>query len=135
GFYWAEGVGLRGLVLVAAGAPRPPLAGWLRDLGDLPWKTAEAAGVWRFDGRSFETDTEVQRGEVRRLADVPGPLEAACRAFQSRPGVEAIRALAFPVLPQPGAPAPAAPAPGASAPAGGARTLGVQPRTHPRPTS
>jgi hypothetical protein len=81
--------------------------------------------VWRYDGRAFEPVAEREqggeRGEVGRLADVPAPLEAACRVLRSRPGVEAIHALAFPVKPAPGPADRAAPAPGASSPAGAIR--------------
>jgi hypothetical protein len=57
-----------------------------------------AGDVWRYDGRSFDRDT--RRGAVRPLADPPRPLGAACRALQAGPGVETIRAPAFPVQPQ-----------------------------------
>jgi hypothetical protein len=63
-------------------------AGGLRPVGD----------VWRYDGRSFARDT--RRGDVRPLADLPPSLEAACRALRAGPGIETIRALAFPVQPQ-----------------------------------
>jgi predicted Ser/Thr protein kinase len=100
GFRLTDGAGLQAFVLVASRAPLPPLADWLREAGTLPWAKTEAASVWRYDGRAFESNTE--RGEVGPLADLPKPLEAACRSFQSRPGVDAIRALAFPVEPRPG---------------------------------
>ena len=47
-------------------------------------------------GRSFAEASAL----LEQLADLPTPLEAACRALQGGPGVEAIRALAFPVQPQ-----------------------------------
>src|SRR5262249_55206612 len=94
-------------VLVASGRPLPPYAEWSGKLGELPWKAVSAEDVWRYDGRSFDRDT--RRGEVRPLADLPPPLETACRALQARPGIEAIPALAFPVQPQPKA-GPAGPA-------------------------
>jgi predicted Ser/Thr protein kinase len=99
GFGLTDGVGTQAFVLVASGKPLPPYAEWSRKLGDLPWKPAPTEDVWRYDGRSFDRDT--QRGTVRPLADLPPPLEAACRALKAGPGVEAIRALTFPVQPQP----------------------------------
>jgi serine/threonine protein kinase len=98
GFGLTDGVGTQAFVLVASTQPLPPYAQWSRKLGGLPWKAAETEDVWRYDGRSFDHDT--QRGEVRRLANLPPPLEATCRSLQAGPGVEAIRALAFPVKPQ-----------------------------------
>ncbi|HZW30669.1 MAG TPA: serine/threonine-protein kinase [Isosphaeraceae bacterium] len=99
GFGLTDGVGTQVFVLVASAKPLPSYAQWSRTLGELPWKPAAAALVWRYDGRNFESDT--QRGAVRPLADLPPPLDAACRALQHGPGIEAIRALAFPVQPQP----------------------------------
>jgi len=98
GFALTDGVGTQAFVLVASGKPLPPYAEWSRKLGDLPWKAVSAEDVWRYDGRSFDRDTE--RGGVRPLADLPPPLEAACRALRAGPGIETIRALAFPVQPQ-----------------------------------
>jgi hypothetical protein len=97
GFALTDGVGTQAFVLVASGRPLPPYAEWSRKLGVLPWKAVSAEDVWRYDGRSFDRDT--RRGDVRPLADLPPPLEAACRAFQAGPGIETIRALAFPVQP------------------------------------
>jgi hypothetical protein len=115
GFGLTDGVGLQAFVLVVSREPLPPLAGWLSDAGALPWAKTEAAGVWRYDGHAFESDAE--RGGLRPLSDLPRPLVAACRALQSRPGVGAIRALAFPVQPRPETDGPAAPGPGVSSPA------------------
>ena len=100
GFGLTDGVGLQVFVLVASTKPLSPYAEWSRQLGKLPWKPVDGADVWRYDGRSFDRD--IQRGDVRRLdlADIPQPLEAACKAFKAGPGVEAIRALAFPVQAQ-----------------------------------
>jgi len=98
GFGLTDGVGTQVFVLIASAKPLPPYAEWLKALGALPWKPAESGIVWRYDGRHFES--EADRGEVRPLADLPPPLEATCRALQSAPGVEAIRAVAFPVKPR-----------------------------------
>jgi predicted Ser/Thr protein kinase len=99
GFGLTDGVGLQAFVLVASRRQLPPYSKWRQTLKEFPWKPARAAGVWHYDGDSFRTD--VQRGEVRPLADLPLPLEAACRALKSRPGVDAIRSVAFPVIPMP----------------------------------
>jgi hypothetical protein len=98
GFGLTDGVGTQAFVLMASREPLPSYAEWSGKFGVLPWKTVSAGDVWRYDGHHFDHDT--QRGDVRRLADLPPPLEAACRALQNAPGVDAIRALAFPVQPQ-----------------------------------
>jgi serine/threonine protein kinase len=95
GFGLTDGVGTQVFVLVASANPFPPYAEWSKALGPLPWKPAATEIVWRYDGGNFESDRE--RGDVRPLADLPAPLDATCRALRSAPGVEAIRAVAFPV--------------------------------------
>jgi hypothetical protein len=99
GFGLTDGVGLQAVVLIASTKPLPAYAEWSQAQEKLPWKPTETDLVWRYDGRNFESEKE--RGDVRPLADLPLPLEATCRAFQSRPRVEAIRVLAFPVRPGP----------------------------------
>jgi serine/threonine protein kinase len=96
GFSLTDGVGTQMFVLVVSGKPLPSFADWSSpQYNHLPWKPVADSGVWRYDGRSFDHDKE--RGDIRRLADLPQPLEATCRALQAGPGVDAIRAVAFPV--------------------------------------
>jgi serine/threonine protein kinase len=99
GFALTDGVGTQVFVVAASSKPLPSYAEWSRALGDLPWKSAPIDAVWEFDGRQFER--HIVRGDSRPLADVPAPLDAACRALQTGPGVEAIWAVIFPVKPQP----------------------------------
>jgi hypothetical protein len=62
---------------------------------------AEAWGEFvALDEPLLTADRDTERGGVRPLADLPLPLEAACRALQAGPGIESIRALAFPVAPR-----------------------------------
>ena len=98
GFGLTEGMGTQVFVLVASTKPLPSYDEWSKALGELPWKPVQTDTVWRYDGRRFESDHE--RGGIRPLADLPSPLDAACRVLQAGPGVEAIRAMAFPVEPQ-----------------------------------
>jgi len=95
GFGLTDGAGTQVFVLIASASPLPPYADWLKRVGAVPWKPAESGIVWRYDGRHFES--EADRGDIRPLAELPPPLEATCRLLQSAPGVEAIRAVAFPV--------------------------------------
>jgi serine/threonine protein kinase len=95
GFGLTEGAGTQVFVLIASAKPLPSYDEWSWRMGDPPWKPARTDTVWRYDGRRFESDRE--RGEVRPLAHLPPSLDAACRALQAGHGVEAIRAVAFPV--------------------------------------
>jgi serine/threonine protein kinase len=99
GFALTDGVGTQVFVLITSAKPLRPYSEWPELLGALPWKPAESTSVWRYDGRNFESD--VERGDIRPLAGLPPPLSPTCRALQSAPGVEAIRAVAFPVKPRP----------------------------------
>jgi hypothetical protein len=95
GFALTDGAGSQVFVLVASAKPLPSFVEWSEALGGLPWQPNEIGDVWQFNGSTFSRNTE--RGGVRPLADLPPPLEATCRALRSAPGVDAIRALAFPV--------------------------------------
>jgi hypothetical protein len=95
-----DGVGLQAFVLVASREPLPPYAQWKARLGDLPWGATQAEGVWHYDGQQFEPRSR-RRSEPRPAAVVvPAPFEAACRALRQVPGIEAIDAWAFPILPK-----------------------------------
>ncbi len=98
GFALTDGVGTQVFVLIASANPLPRYSEWSKALGPLPWKPAVSEIVWRYDGRNFER--EVERGDTRPLADLPPPLAATCRVLRSAPGVEEIRAVAFPVKPK-----------------------------------
>jgi serine/threonine protein kinase len=99
GFPLTDGVGTQVFVVVASSKPLPSYAEWSKSLGDMPWKPAPIDTAWEFDGRQFAR--LIVRGDPRRLADLPQPVDAACRALRDGPGVEAVRAVAFPVKDRP----------------------------------
>lgn len=102
GFGLTDGTGTQGFVLIASTQPLPPFAEWIRmarGTGDLPWRQADTASVWRYDEHGFH-DSTIERGDVRRLADLPLPFAETCQALKTAHGVEAIQAVAFPVKAQ-----------------------------------
>ncbi len=99
GFALTDGVGTQLFVVVASSKPLPSYAEWSKSIGLLPWKPAAIDAAWVFDGNRF--DRHVERGNPRPLSDLPQSVVATCRALQAAPGVEAIRAVAFPVKPRP----------------------------------
>ena len=114
GYGLTDGIGLQAFVLIASRSPLPSFSIWLPKPEELRWAPTCSSSVWTYDGRTFEAsdghpDPNSQRGDVRQLTDLPGPLTAACRALQSRPGVDLIRVLAFPVNPAAGATGKASP--------------------------
>jgi serine/threonine protein kinase len=102
GFGLTDGVGVQAFVLLASRDPLPPYRDWLAHLGGLPWQATAADRGWRFDGRTFRplTHLEGDRGSVRKLADLPAPFAAVCRAIKSSPETTSIQAVAFPVQPK-----------------------------------
>jgi hypothetical protein len=104
GFGLTDGVGLQAFVLFASRDPLPSYRDWLAHLGGLPWQATAADRGWRFEGGNFVplTHFDGDRGSVRKLADLPGPFAAVCRAIKikSSPGTTSIQAVAFPVQPR-----------------------------------
>jgi predicted Ser/Thr protein kinase len=99
GFGLTDGVGTQVFAVVASSRRLPSYAEWSRAVGGLSRKSAPVDTVWEFDGRRF--DRHIVRGEPRPLADLPQPLDSACRALRAGPGIEAIRAVAFAVQQRP----------------------------------
>jgi serine/threonine protein kinase len=96
-FTLTEGPGVQAFVVVASLRPLPAYRDWSPVLAAMNWGHTEAAGVWRYDGEQFDDGT---RGIKTRL--VPEPFEATCLYLKGRTEVEAIQAIAFPVLPAEG---------------------------------
>jgi hypothetical protein len=98
-----DGVGVQAFVLVASRQPLPAYAAWKEGRPKLTWPVLRPVPevVWRGDGQRVYPVTPggEQRGDVTALRGVP-PLEGLCRELRSGPGVEAVSALAFPVLPR-----------------------------------
>jgi hypothetical protein len=90
-----DGTGLMAVVLVASRRPLPPFPQWRP--GAARWEAVAGDGVWRFDGQTFER-CDQQRGQVRGAA--PRPLHEACYQLKTSPGVDAVKAWAFPVKPK-----------------------------------
>jgi hypothetical protein len=97
-----DAAGLQAFVLVASNEPLPPYERWRAGLGEVPWQPTQADGVWRSDGRGLElamADRPGLRGGPTEPLEPPLPLSQLPRFLATRPGVAAVRALAFPVKP------------------------------------
>jgi hypothetical protein len=106
-FTLTEGPGVQGFVAVASRRRLPAYRDWGLDPKALRWIHAEAAGVWRYDGEQFAPDLPSGSGPGVGPGDgtrgtktqrVPELFVQACQSLRGRAGVEAIRAVAFPVI-------------------------------------
>jgi hypothetical protein len=95
-----DGVGLQAYVLVASREPLPPYREWNARLGNLPWGATQSDGIWHYDGQQYERLPKRRSQPRPATSDVPAPFESTCGALAKVPGIDAIDAWAFPVLPQ-----------------------------------
>ncbi len=93
------GAGLQAWLLVAARDPLPPFADWSASRL-LPWRSVQAQGVWRFDGRSIERLHPGRRRVLQRTFDSPHPFARLCELLRGIPDIDAIAAIAYPVRPE-----------------------------------
>jgi serine/threonine-protein kinase len=98
GYGLTDGVGLQAFALVASRKELAPYAQWQAAAGPFPWQAVQADGVWCYDGESFSGGP---RGQERPLGDVPEPFKNLCSFLKTRPGIDAVQAVAFPVKPRP----------------------------------
>ena len=96
-----DGVGLQAFVLLASREPLPPYDDWKGKSG-LHWEAIPADGerAWAFDGDSFEPLDVGRRGPPREHSGEPGPFKRLCHYVATQPGVDAVKAVAFAVLPR-----------------------------------
>jgi hypothetical protein len=116
-FPLTNGVGLQAFMLVASNEPLPAYERWRAGLGEVPWQPTQADGVWRSDGRELAMagtarSRSAERGGPTAPSEPPRPLSRLQRFLQTRPGVSAVGALAFPVKPDRAEGPPSKPDPG-----------------------
>jgi hypothetical protein len=96
--------GLQAYAVAASRRPLPLYADWRKGRGGVRWERLPAGKtVWEADARgtyALELGLRPDRGKVREVPGTP-PLGALCRALTAG-GVEAVEAIAFPVLPKEG---------------------------------
>ena len=100
-FGLTDGIGLQGFVLLASRQPLPAFAQWRRSVREATWTATAAEGVWKYNGTDInrlfnERGTIRERGAIRER--VPRPFADVCKAFSDAPQIEAVQAIAFPVV-------------------------------------
>jgi tRNA A-37 threonylcarbamoyl transferase component Bud32 len=98
-FPLTDGTGFQGFVALASRQPLPSFSRWEGRRG-LHWKTvpANGAGVWSFHGGNFEPLSGGRRGQPRSHTGAPRPFQEVCEYLQKVPGIDAVEAIAFPVV-------------------------------------
>jgi hypothetical protein len=93
-----DGRGLQAFVVLASRTPLPRFAQW-EGRHALRWETvlANGAGVWSFDGSVIEPLADGRRGPPRSHDGPPRPFQELCDRVKQLKGIDAARAIAFPV--------------------------------------
>jgi serine/threonine protein kinase len=96
--------GLQAYVVAASNQPLPPYARWRAERKGVAWKPLPPGkAVWQADDAAAYAvlpGLGADRGTIKEAPGVP-PLAGLCRALKGG-GVEAVEAIAFPVLPKEG---------------------------------
>lgn len=95
---YARGAGLQAWLLVAARHPLPPFADW-HPARPLRWRSVQAEGVWRFDGRQVEALHSGRWRVLERMSHSPRPFAELCASLIDIPDIDAVEVLAYPVKP------------------------------------
>jgi hypothetical protein len=105
-FPLTEGPGLQAFVVVASSRPLPPYEEWEgRDRIQRGWRRDAAVGVvgaWEYEDGKVKPASNILRGplETRPEPEPLAPFREVCDELAALPGIEASRAIAFPVRPK-----------------------------------
>jgi CHAT domain-containing protein len=99
GFYFdLDKSGLQVFVLVTSRDPLPSYADWRTKVGPIPWRNVFDGGEsrWQFDGREIAPLAK-PRGKKKEVDAVPQAFRELIDFFKALDGLDAVRAVAFPV--------------------------------------
>jgi serine/threonine protein kinase len=94
-----EHPGLQVFVLIASAKPLTLYSEWRSSVDSIPWKETRGHNQpwrWQFDGHEYR-QLPAERGHIVERGGPPQEFRDLCEFFRSRPEVQAVRALAFPV--------------------------------------
>jgi tRNA A-37 threonylcarbamoyl transferase component Bud32 len=103
GFDLADGPGLQAFVVIASRQKLPPIKEWKGWTGLLPHWTPVVADdgyedVWEYADGEYREISSTERGPLqKRPRSRRAPFKEVCEYLEHVPGIEAIRAIAFPV--------------------------------------
>ncbi len=95
-FGLTDGIGAQAFAVVASRHPLPAYSEWSARAGKLPWRSFEIDGVWSSDGHEPALLSQT-RGTIQPRPPNPDPFAASIAALKGAPGIESVRAVAFPV--------------------------------------
>jgi serine/threonine protein kinase/tetratricopeptide (TPR) repeat protein len=100
-FPLSDGVGLQAFAVLASRRALPAFDHWEGRRG-IHWKAvpANTAGIWGYDGRTYEPLGDNPRAQPRRRAGEPRQFNEFCEYAAAFPGIDAVRAIVFPVADQ-----------------------------------
>jgi serine/threonine protein kinase len=98
-FPLTDGIGIQAFVLVTSREPLPPYARWAGRSG-LHWESLKSGGavVWGYDGHTFEPLSSLPRAVPRERSRPPQTFMDVCTYVAGLTGVDAVQAVAFPVV-------------------------------------
>ena len=105
GFPLTEGVGLQVIVVLASREPLPAYKAWkhrdgLRQLWAAVAGDEAQDAVWEFADGEFNPISSESRGDPEKRTNLePAPFKKICEYAAKLPGIDAIRAIAFPIKP------------------------------------
>jgi hypothetical protein len=96
----SENGGAHAFVLLASRQPFRDESQWRSTLAGIPWKLGHLSGVWQFDGSKLQHPI-ASRGVESAPESELDVFERTCQTLKKLPGVDAMQAVAFSVLPKP----------------------------------
>lgn len=92
-----DGAGIQAFVLLASNQPLPAYQQWRFRIGELPWQHFDSEGIWRYNNGQLDMQGSL-RGTVRQRTSTPEPFVSTCEKLQLLSHVDAVYAVAFPVI-------------------------------------
>jgi serine/threonine protein kinase len=103
-FPFTDGSGLQVFLVLCARRPLPAYEKWAGKAWlEENWKQVgveESRGVWRHDGQAATLVSSTARGPLRQGPGPPALFDKVCRHLATLPDIDAIQAIAFPVIPK-----------------------------------
>lgn len=95
---FSEDTGLEAIAAIISAEPLPAFSEWRTGTRGLPWRPADGSAVWEYADWSFR-QLGATRGDLLPAEKRPDSFAELVKHIERVDGVEALRAIAFPVRP------------------------------------